>query len=82
MLRPVDEEGVFHGRRQVSDDLRQAAAQGLSDKQRRPDYGNIEEQVNGEFTRPGWLIQIVLTSKKYGGPEELRLDRSSRPVLR
>ena len=82
MLRPVDEKGVFHGRRQVGDDLRQAAAQGLGDEQRRPDYGNIEEQVNGEFTCPGWLIQIVLTSKKYGGPEKLRLDRPSGPVLR
>ena len=82
MLRPVDAEGVFHGRRQVSDDLRQAAAQGLGQQQGRPDYGDVEEQVNGEFTCPGWLIQIVLTSKKYGGPEELRLDRSSRPVLR
>jgi len=28
------------------------------------------------------LIQIVLTSKKYGGPKDLRLDISSGPVLR
>lgn len=82
VIRPLYAEGVFHGRRQVSDDLRQAAAQGLSQQQRRPDYGDVEEQVNGEFTRPGWLIQIVLTSKKYSSPKNLRLDRSSRPVLR
>jgi hypothetical protein len=43
MIRPLDAEGVFHGRRQVSDDLRQAATQGLSQQQRRPDHGNIEK---------------------------------------
>ena len=32
------------------------------DEHRRPDHGDIEEQVNGEFACPGWLIQIVLTS--------------------
>ena len=29
VIRPLDAEGVFHGRRQVGDDVRQAAAQGL-----------------------------------------------------
>ena len=43
VIRPLYAEGVFHGRRQVSDDLRQAAAQGLSQQQRRPDHGNIEK---------------------------------------
>ena len=82
MIRPLDAEGVFHGRCQIGNDLRQAAAQGLGQQQRRPDHGDVEEQVNGEFTRPGWLIQIVLTSKKYSSPKNLRLDRSSGPVLR
>ncbi|WP_302620596.1 hypothetical protein, partial [uncultured Oscillibacter sp.] len=66
----------------VSDDLRQAAAQGLSQQQRSPDHGDVEEQVNSEFTCPGWLIQIVLTSKKYSSPKNLRLDSFSGPVLR
>ena len=82
VIRPLDAEGVFHGRRQVSDNLRQTAAQGLSQQQRRPDYGDVEKQVNGELTCPGRLIQIVLTSKKYGGPKDLPLDNSSGPVLR
>ena len=81
-IRPVDVEGVFHCRCQVGDDVGQAAVQGLGQQHRRPDHGDIEEQVNGEFTRPGWLIQIVLTSKKYSGPKDLHLDRFSGPVLR
>ena len=40
VIRPLYAEGVFHGRRQVSDNLRQTAAQGLSQQQRRPDYGD------------------------------------------
>ena len=42
-IRPVDVEGVFHGCRQVGNDVGQAAAQGLSQQQRRPDHGNIEK---------------------------------------
>ncbi|WP_257432142.1 hypothetical protein [Anaerotruncus colihominis] len=43
MIRPLDAEGVFHGRRQVGNDVGQATAQGLSQQQRRPDHGNIEK---------------------------------------
>ena len=32
VFRPLDAEGVFHRRRQVADDLRQTAAQGLGDE--------------------------------------------------
>jgi hypothetical protein len=42
----LDLERVFHRRRQVGDDVREAAAQGLGDEQRRPDNGDIEEQAN------------------------------------
>jgi hypothetical protein len=36
---------VFHGRRQVGDDVGQAAAQGLGQQQRRPDHQGVEEQI-------------------------------------
>jgi hypothetical protein len=47
VFRPLDLERVFHRRRQVGDDVREAAAQGLGDEQRRPDNRDIEEQANG-----------------------------------
>jgi hypothetical protein len=50
-------ERVFHRRRQVGDDVREAAAQRLSDEQRRPDNGDVEEQANGKLVCSGWLIQ-------------------------
>jgi hypothetical protein len=45
VIRPLDAEGVFHGRRQVGDDVGQAAAQGLGQQQRRPDHQGVEEQI-------------------------------------
>ncbi len=58
MLRPPDLKWMLQGRGQVSDNVQQTAAQGLSDEQRCPDYGNVEEQVNGEFACSGWLGQL------------------------
>lgn len=42
---PPDLKGVLHGCCQAGQQLRQPAAQGLRDEQRRPDYGDIEKQV-------------------------------------
>ncbi len=64
VLCPSDLEGVFHCRRQIGNDVREAAAQGLGNEQRRPDNRNIEEQVNGEFACLVGLLQIIITSKK------------------
>jgi len=58
VVRPSDLEGVFHRCRQIGDDVREAAAQGLGNEQRRPDNRDIEEQVNGEFACSGWLVQL------------------------
>jgi hypothetical protein len=53
----LDLERVFHRRRQVGDDVREAAAQGLGDEQRRPDNGDVKEQANSQLACSGWLIQ-------------------------
>ena len=45
---PLDLKGMLNGRRQIIDDLRQTAAQGLRDEQRRPNNGDVEEKIKGE----------------------------------
>ena len=48
VLRPVDAERILQRRRQLLHDVRQSAAQGLSDEQSGPDNGNVKKQADGE----------------------------------
>ena len=54
---------------QVGEQIRQAAAKGLSNEQRRPDDRNIEKKAKDEVVLQGCLFQAVhLRENKKSGP--------------
>lgn len=52
-------ERVFQRGGQVGEQIRQAAAKGLGDEQRRPDDRNIEEKTKNKVVLLGCLFQAV-----------------------
>lgn len=54
---------------QVGEQIRQAAAEGLSDEQRRPDDRDVEEKAKNKVVLQGCLFQAVhLRENKKSGP--------------
>lgn len=59
LVRPLDQEWMLQCGGQVGEQIRQTAAKGLGDEQRRPDDRDVEEKAKDEVVLLGCLFQAV-----------------------